>query len=250
MKMAGNTIVITGGAAGIGLALTEPLIKKGNKIKICDRDKKKLDEVKARYPEIDVFVCDLMDKAQRLEFSKWATSDGTPNMLINNAGIQRTYFFTKPHAGGYGAGDNEIEINLNAPIELCELFLPCLLEKPVAAILNIASSLATVPDIKMPVYCASKAGIHAFTRCLRQQLANTSVRIFEAQPPAVESGLNPEGRASSPPPSLMPADEYAAFVIDGLEADKFEINSKLVSELQSKTLEEMYEYFLVPTNPR
>ena len=250
MNIADYTILITGGASGIGFALAEGFVKKGGKVRICDRKKESLEQVRDAFPEIDVFQCDLMDKEQRKELYRWATSDGSLNMLVNNAGIQRTFIYTDSRNDEYAAGENEIEINLAAPIHLCEMFIPYLMKKADSVILNVASSLAVVHNVTFPVYCATKAAVHAFTRCIREQLANSTVKVFEALPPAVKSGLNPEGRAMEAPRVLVPADEYAAYVIRALEADKYEIYAPLMDTLEKKNLAELYEYFKDPKNPR
>jgi len=250
MELSNKTFLITGGATGIGLALATALYKKGSKIKICGRRKERLEQVKELFPEIDILVCDLSYKAQRIELYEWATSDGRLDVLVNNAGTQRTFLYNESHVEDYDSGDNEIEINLMAPIHLCELFIPFLMKNESAAIVNISSSLAIVHEISFPVYCASKAAIHTFTRCLREQLANSSVKVFGLIPPAVTSEINPEGRAVKPPPVLMPTDEYAAYVIKGLEADIYEINPANFAERENKSLKELYEYFKNPNNPR
>ena len=251
MDISNSTVLITGGAGGIGFALAEEFLKKGAKVKICDKNKETLKRAKELHPEIDIFECDLADKASRFKLFDWATSDGTLNFLLNNAGIQRSYYYTDSNLKPYDAGANEIEIDLASPIHLCELFIPYLLKKPEAYILNVASSLAVVHTIEFPVYCACKAGMHAFTRCIREQLKNTGIKVFGALPPAVESGLNPEGRAVSTPKEMMPAAEYAAYVTAAVEADRYEIFAPFYFEtLENKTLKEVYEYFQDASNPR
>lgn len=249
MKLSGNTILITGGASGIGFALTEELIKRGSKVLICGRRKERLEQVKDRHPEIDFIQCDVTDKRQRIKLFEWATSHEGFNMLVNNAGIQRNYDFAITNTDEYDAGESEIDINLKALIHLCELFTPFLMTKAEAAILNISSSLGVIHMAEMPVYSATKAAVHAFSRCLREQLINSNVKIFEALPPAVESELNPLGRVIEGPKKRMPADEYAISVVEGLESDKYEINSKLVDNLGNKTLNEMYEQYGIFRNP-
>ena len=250
MEMTGNAILITGGASGIGNALAEGLMKKGNHVKICDRNERLLGLVKEKHPQAEVFTCDLASAGQRAALFDWASSGGGINMLINNAGIQRTYNYAAGDAEYFRTGNDEIEIDLAAVIHMCDMFIPCLLRKPEAAVVNVASSLAIVHSAEFPVYCACKAGVHAFTRCIREQLKGSSVKVFEALPPAVDSGLNPEGRAVSPPPDMMAPGEYAAYVIDSIESDKYEIYPALMGKLEKMSLVELYEYFKDPRNPR
>ncbi len=102
-----------------------------------------------------------MDQNRR-ELFEWATAELPGlNVLVNNAGIQRDIDFTQG-IGEFLAGDNEIRINLEAPIVLSGLFVPLLAKNKGAAIINVSSGLGFVPAAKMPVYSASKAGLHAY----------------------------------------------------------------------------------------
>ena len=250
MKTTGNTILITGGATGIGFALLEEFVKAGSKVKICGRRLDRLEQVKARYPDVDILQCDVTDKAQRIKLFEWATADGNLNVLINNAGAQRNWLFTESHDEDYDAGGSEIELTMTAPVHLCELFIPYLMKKDNAVIINVCSFLAVVPLSSTPVYSASKAGLHSFTRCIRQQLEDSGVKVFELLPPAVVSEINPTRRALGILKNLIETDVYARTAIEALEADVYEVYPPLMDILENKSLKEMYEYFLDPTNPR
>ena len=108
MNTANRTVLITGGAGGIGFALAEAFLQRGSRVKICDRNRESLERAKGLHPELDVFPCDLADKAQREKLYEWATADGALDTLLNNAGIQKNFDFTKSLADGADAGENEI----------------------------------------------------------------------------------------------------------------------------------------------
>jgi len=126
--------------------------------------------------------------------------------------------------------DDEVTINLAAPIRLCALFTPQLLKRKRAAIVNISSGLAFVPIAMMPIYCATKAATHSFTISLRHQLRKTSVRVFEAVPPTTDTELDESfaGEQEQAYRGISPQ-EVAAAIIEGIKADKQEI---LVGEAQ------------------
>ena len=107
---------------------------------------------------------------------------------MNNAGIQRTINIKEGTADLF-CGEDEVEINFAAPIHLSAYFAPIVMKKERAAIINVSSGLGFVPIAAMPVYCATKAGIHMFSVSLRHQLKDTSVRVFEVMPPAVDTEL-------------------------------------------------------------
>ncbi len=225
MNIDGNTILITGGATGIGLALAEEFLRAGSEVIVCGRRKSRLQNAKHKLPAIHVRQCDVSVESERQDLFRWVTTHFSQlNMLVNNAGIQRLLDFTSPRAARPTlAKDNEININFAAPIRLCALFIPKLLKTQKAAIVNISSGLAFVPIATMPIYCATKSAIHSFTLSLRQQLKDTPIRVFEAVPSATDTELDrgfageqETYRGSSPK-------EVAKAIIEGIEVDEEEI---------------------------
>ncbi|QJW49325.1 SDR family NAD(P)-dependent oxidoreductase [bacterium BFN5] len=73
MHLTGNTILLTGGASGVGLALTKRFWKAGNKVIICGRRPDKLMEVEEKYPGVRTKVCDITDEVSRRELYNWVT---------------------------------------------------------------------------------------------------------------------------------------------------------------------------------
>ncbi len=190
MKTTGNTILITGGATGIGLALSEAFLKAGNEVIICGRRKQRLLEAQSLLPEVHIKTCDVTDAAERRALFEWTMANFHHlNILINNAGIQRPLDFTNGSADLLDAGADEIETNLQAPIQLAAWFIPQLRTQTAAAIVNITSVLGFIPLATVPVYCATKAALHTFSWTLRHQLRGTSIKVFEVAPPVVDTEL-------------------------------------------------------------
>ncbi|QAA32958.1 SDR family oxidoreductase [Clostridium manihotivorum] len=224
MKLTGNTILITGGATGIGYSLAENLIKLGNEVIICGRREDKLFEAKKAIPNLHIKVCDVAKDGERLDLFKWVTSNfESLNIIINNAGIQRDIDF-KRGIDDLLDGGNEIAINLEAPIYLTALFVPFLMKQESAAIINVSSGLGFTPLSRVPVYCATKAGLHSFTMTLRHQLSDTKIKVFEIIPPAVDTELNIEARKRLNFTNIdLKPNEFTLAVLDGIENDIFEI---------------------------
>ncbi|CAG0935077.1 putative oxidoreductase [Thermoflexales bacterium] len=190
MKTTGNTILITGGATGIGLALAEAFLKAGNEVVICGRRTQRLLEAQSRLPEVHIKTCDVADAAERQALFDWTVANFRRlNILVNNAGIQRPLDFANNAVDLLNAGDAEVAINLQAPIQLSALFIPHLRTQAAAAIVNITSVLGFIPLATVPVYCATKAALHSFSWALRHQLRETSVKVFEVAPPVVDTEL-------------------------------------------------------------
>jgi uncharacterized oxidoreductase len=224
MDISRNTILITGGATGIGYAFAESFLEAGNEVIICGRREERLLEVQRAHPELHIKVCDVAEERDRRELVEWITADFSKlNILVNNAGIQRDIDFTKGISEFLSGGD-EIKINLEAPIIMTGLFIPYLTGKKEAAIINVSSGLGFVPAARMPVYSSTKAGLHAFSMTIRQQLIKTGIKVFEVVPPAVDTELNQEGRAKRGnfKVDLKPG-EFVAAVMKGLKNNIFEI---------------------------
>ena len=164
METTKNTILITGGSAGIGLAIAETFLQAGNEVLICGRRENKLREAKEKCPQLHTWVCDVGKKSAREDLYHWATIEFPHmNMLFNNAGIQKETDFLAG-ASAFNEEESEIEINLTASIHLAALFIPHFLQQQQeCAIVNVTSGLAFIPLKIVPVYCATKAALHSFS---------------------------------------------------------------------------------------
>ncbi|MFZ2055008.1 MAG: SDR family NAD(P)-dependent oxidoreductase [Candidatus Aminicenantales bacterium] len=234
MKTSGNTILITGGGSGIGLALAELLLDRGNKVIICGRRRDRLQAAKRRLPGLNIHVCDISRPRSRRGLVAWLTSEFKDlNILVNNAGIQRPIDFLKGHHHLPDA-DEEVDTNLTAPIHLSALLIPYLRRKKVAAIVNISSGLAFTPLAAVPVYCATKAAIHSLSLCLRFQLRATSVRVFEVAPPMVATELSGRRHRPDEDEDIMSSQAVATGIIDALKGDKYEVALGAAAHLRAQ----------------
>ena len=218
MQLSGNTILVTGGASGIGLALATRFLERGNEVIICGRREDKLNEAASRNDGLKTRVCDVALDTERKSLVEWATNEfPNLNVLVNNACIQRAVDLKRNEI--WESTHSEIAINLEAPIELSRLFYPHLLRQRSAAILNVTSGLSFVPLANVPVYCATKAALHSFTLSLRHQLSNGPVEVIEIIPPAVDTDLQAPGLHKFG----VNVDEFADAVFQGLENGQNEI---------------------------
>ena len=220
MKLSHRTVLVTGGASGIGLGIAEAFHRSKNKVIVCGRDKKRLSRLEERFPDITAISCDLRYAGQR----KALATDVLrrfPNLdiLVNNAGIQR-YIDLKKGFDGLKSGEDEIIINFVAPVELTSLFIGHLMKRPSAAIINVSSGLGFMPMLDTPIYNATKAAIHTYSLVLRQQLRDTSVKVVEIVPPMVDTDLNKEGRSAVHAKFRgISVSEYMPTIINGLKND-------------------------------
>src|ERR1043165_2549912 len=196
MNISNNKILITGGASGIGLGLTERFIKEGNVVIICGRRKEVLDEAASKFPGLITVKADVSTIAGREELYNWvAKNHPDTNVLVNNAGIQQWMQISDDNF--FERAEEEIAINIQAPVHLAKLFinLPSL-----SPIINVTSGLAFTPLTKTPVYSATKAFMRSFTLSLRHLLKTKNIEVIEMIPPALNTDLGGKGLHDHAPP--------------------------------------------------
>jgi uncharacterized oxidoreductase len=243
MKTKGNTILITGGATGIGFALAEMFVKAENKVIVCGRRQDRLEEAKRKLPQIRTIKCDISKESEQRELLEWINKNCKDlNILINNAGVMRMIDLKK---GDIDKND-EIDINLKAPINLSRLFIPHLMRKKEAAIVNVSSGLAFAPLAITPIYCATKAGLHSFTLSLRHQLKNTPIKVFEVIPPRVDTELgigDRGGREIKEEEKGIHVSQMAETIMKGIENNSHEISVGMSDGLKTSSREQLDEAF-------
>lgn len=233
MELTGHTILITGGASGIGWELTQQLHRRGNKIIVTGRDAKKLEQAKKQIPQIETRQNDVSQIDQLDDLYSWVTKHAPDvDVLINNAGIMKMINIHES-AKSLDQLTEEIEINLMGPIRLANRFIPHFKTKKKAAIVNVTSGLAFVPLPISPVYCATKAGLHSFTLSLRVQLKNTSIKVFEFAPPATQTDLLGGFQGDDMKGiSVMKVEDMVKECLKGMECDQYEIRPGQSNQLK------------------
>jgi uncharacterized oxidoreductase len=228
MQTTGKRVLITGGGSGIGLDLAREFLKLGHIVIICGRTLEKLEEAKAQYPELHIVQCDVSsdEQIQALRY-KLETEFGGIDILVNNAGV----WFTEDIVQRDVPLDHQfklIEINVNGPLRMVHYFLPDLLKKPEAVIINVSSAVAYVPFTLAPVYSATKAAVHSWSLSLRKQLAGTNVKVVELMPPFVDTEMTTE-LAGVP---KMSAEQHASQFMKAFLSGKLEIRPGLSGRLK------------------
>jgi len=232
MNMTGNTILITGGASGIGFELAAQLFRLGNTVIVTGRDRAKLDAAKKKLPQLHTIQSDVSDPAAIRELYEQTTRQFPQlNVLINNAGIMLG--INLHNESDPQALTREIDTNLSGTIRMVGQFLPHLKQQAAAAIVNVSSGLAFVPLPITPVYCATKAGVHSYTQSLRFQLKNTRVKVFELAPPLTETPLLDSFEAESMKGSkAMKVEDLVAAAVKGMQQDRYDILPGQSSQLR------------------
>jgi len=238
MDLSSNTVLVTGGASGIGLALASRFLLAGSEVIVCGRREARLEQARARHPGLRVRTCDLERESDRITLAAWVRREFPRlNILVNNAGIQHR--LTLDGRESWERIHQEIAINLEAPIHLSMLLVPHLARQKDPAILPVTSGLAFVPLASVPIYCATKAAMHSFTLSLRHQLAATPIRVIEIAPPAVDTDLGGPGLHTFG----ISTDELMAGIVPRLTAGDTEIAYGFAEKSSRGSREELDQIF-------
>lgn len=189
MKLAGNTILITGGGSGIGRGLAQAFHALGNKVVIAGRRREALETTAVENPGMAWMVLEIGNAGGIADFAgRVAAEHPSLNILINNAGIMRRENLLAQQEDLADA-EAVVATNLLGPIRLTAALLPLLMKQQYSAIMNVSSGLAFVPLSMTPTYCATKAAVHSYTQSLRYQLRGSSTDVLELIPPYVQTEL-------------------------------------------------------------
>ncbi|GGR72910.1 oxidoreductase [Micromonospora fulviviridis] len=215
MNISGNTIFIPGATSGIGLALALELRARGNTVIVGGRRTDLLDTIAAEHPGIDTVEIDTAEPAS-IDSAAKAVLARHPdlNVLVTMAGIMRIEDWHRPESF-LASAEATVTTNLLGPIRLIAAFIEHLRAQPDATIMTVSSGLAFTPLKVTPSYNASKAAIHMLSESLRLQLADTTVKVVELEPPAVRTSLLPGQETSE---FAMPLDEFVAEVVALIES--------------------------------
>lgn len=219
MKTTNNTVLITGGSAGIGLEIAKLLSEKGNKVIITGRNEARLQQAASQLKNVSTIVSDVSN-AEDVEnlISQIKSEFPDLNMVINNAGRALVYDITEENVNAFEKAEDEMLTNYLSIIRLNEKLLPILKTNDSPTIVNVSSVVAFVPGA-LATYSASKAALHSYTRYLRLALKDANVTVFELMPPLVDTEFSaPIGGKNGVPASFV-----AEQLIAGLEQDNYEI---------------------------
>ncbi|KQR70440.1 SDR family oxidoreductase [Pedobacter sp. Leaf176] len=232
METTGNTIFISGGSAGIGLAIAKKFSAAGNKIIINGRKQARLQSALTQLDNAIAIQGDLSVKADRLKIvEELKNNHPNLNIIINNAGAAFMNDLSDSSSNTADKAYEEINTNYISVIDFTALTLPQLLKQEEAAIVNVSSIAVFRSNKYLPTYSASKAALHGYTQGLRDTFAeNDKLNVYELYPPLV----NTEFSAGIGGANGIPASEVADELFIALEKNQFEVpvgDTKKIHEL-------------------
>jgi len=236
MNTTNNTVLITGGSAGIGFELAALFAEKGNKVIITGRDEQRLKKAVEQLKKVSGvrngvtgvgngitgILSDVTNPAQVDDLVARINKDFPGlNILINNAG-KAHYYKLGDEVDVAEKAAEEMQTNYLAPIRLTEKLLPLLKQQKGSAIVNVTSIVALAPGRRLATYAASKAALHSYSRTLRVTLEKTApnVNVFELMPPLVNTEFSKAIGGENGIPPRQVADD----LLKALAENKYEIH--------------------------
>lgn len=220
MKTTGNTVFISGGSAGIGLAIAKKLTAAGNKVIINGRNEERLQDALKQLDNAEAIQGDLSLAADRIRIAAQLKENHPElNIIINNAGTAFGYLLNET-TNAHEKAAIEMNTNYFSIIHFTELLLPQLLKQTEAAVVNVSSIVVFGSHKFLPTYGASKAALHSYTLALRTTYeAEKNVQIYEVYPPLVNTEFSAEiGGVNGIAPS-----EVADELLLALEKNQFDV---------------------------
>ncbi len=235
-KIKETTVLVTGGAAGIGRLMGDMCLQDGAaNLVIWDINKEKLDEttreLRAMHFSVHPYLVDVSDLAQVRETAMKVQSEvGEVDILINNAGIitGNSDFKDFTHAGI----DRTIAVNTSALMHVTLEFLPAMIRKQSGHIVNIASAAGMLSNPQMSVYCASKWAVVGWSEAMRMELelSRSGVRVTTVCPSYINTGMFAGVKVNPLLPLLKP-ETLAALVVRAIKSNRLFVRAPFMVKL-------------------
>jgi uncharacterized oxidoreductase len=219
MELKGKTILITGGASGIGLEAAKQFLANGATVIITGRNQEKLNAAQKAYPGITAIKSDVADELDAQSLFNRVNEIGGIDILYNNAGVVSPPLNLGLENSKHIEGAMyEMNVNYIGVVRLNNLFIEMLKSREEGAIINTTSILSLVPSVIEPTYSASKVALHFYTETLRKhlQFLKSNVKVFELLPPVVATEMTADRNNKK-----MSTESLVRALIAGLKKDKY-----------------------------
>ncbi len=212
-QLDGRVAIVTGGSRGIGLATASALLSLGARVAITGRSTPHLKEAATRLQGGDHVLSVQADVSREGDVDRLVTETvdtfGGLDILINNAGVGRFANVADLSTEGWSS---IIETNLTGVFLCCRAAIPHLKRRGGGWIINISSLAGRNPFAGGAAYCASKAGLNAFTESLMLETRYDNIRVSVIMPGSVQTGFG--GNESAGADWKLLPEDVAQVVID------------------------------------
>lgn len=188
-NLSGRTAIITGGAQGFGLAMTERFLSSGAKVIIWDIDKNVVENsvAKLNNPNLSSSIIDVTNFDQVSNEIEKITQSNKIDIFVNNAGIagKNTTVWDYP----VEEWKKVLELDLNAVFYCCKAITPHMVKNNYGRIVNIASIAGKEGNPNASAYSTAKAGVIGLTKSLGKELANKNIAVNAVTPAAAKTRI-------------------------------------------------------------
>lgn len=246
MKAKDKVYVVTGAAGGIGSALVGELLSRGAKVAAVDLNDDSLHKLagkfNARADNLSTHAVDITDREAVSKLPDQVKKvQGQVDGVVNNAGIIQP--FVKVNDLEFDAIERVMNVNFYGTMNMTKAFLPHLLDRPEAHIVNVSSMGGFLPVPGQSVYGASKAAVKLMTEGLFAELLDTNVHVSVVFPGATKTDISKNSGVSAPGgvseaeaqkfPMLTP-EQAAEIIVSGIEKNKPQIFTGKDSNMMNK----------------
>ncbi|HEX7632901.1 MAG TPA: SDR family oxidoreductase [Candidatus Saccharimonadales bacterium] len=249
MKVHGKVIVVTGAGGGIGSELVLGLLSRGARVAAVDLRPESLEQLQNKASQhtdtLSIHACTITDKQAISELPDAVIkAHGQVDGVINCAGIIQP--FVRVNELDYEAIDRVMNVNFYGTLYMLKAFLPHLLRRPEAHVVNVSSMGGFLPVPGQSVYGASKAAVKLLTEGLYAELLDTPVRVTVVFPGATNTNITQNSHVDTPggaavdaaklSKNMLSASKAALLILNGMEKDK----PQIFTGKDSKSMNKLY----------
>jgi 3-oxoacyl-[acyl-carrier protein] reductase len=228
-SLSGKVALVTGGSRGIGLAIARALVADGVHVAVTGKSDAHLSaarpHIEAAGPgSVETLQADVRRQPDiKRAVDATAARFGGLDILINNAGVG---VFTSVASMTLDQWNDVIDTNLTGVFNACQAALPHLRRRGGGFIINISSLAGSNPFADGAAYCASKAGLNAFSEALMQELRYENIRVSYVMPGSVATGFSSGDETKGADWKIAP-DEVAEVVVNLLRHNPRSLPSRV-----------------------
>ncbi|WP_038144550.1 SDR family NAD(P)-dependent oxidoreductase [Thioclava atlantica] len=179
-SLKGKSVIVTGGASGIGALIVEGFAEQGAKVGFLDRDAEASAALAARLEGVDYALCDLRDiAALKAALAELRERIGPADVLVNNAARDDRHDWREVDAEYW---DDRMHTNLRHMFFAIQTVAPDMIAKGAGSIINMGSNSWWEAGAGFPAYATAKGAVHGLTRTMARELGGHRIRVNTVVP--------------------------------------------------------------------